>query len=160
MIDIELVGLDVVAEKLAKTQENVKKELRATVFRLAVMLAAKVKSEKLSGQVLKVRTGTLRRSIHAQTFETTDSIYATVGTNVAYGGVHEYGWTGAQMVRAHLRQIKQAFGKAITPTTVAVASHTRKVSFPARSFLRSAFAEFEGEINNEIANAVVRGLAK
>jgi len=46
-----------------------------------------VKEEKLSGQVLNVRTGTLRRSINREVRLQPSRAWAIIGTNVHYGAV-------------------------------------------------------------------------
>jgi len=62
-----------------------------TMKRMAIVTQTMVKEYKLSGQVLKVRTGTLRRSINQKVYSDAKEIRAVVGTNVPYAGIHEYG---------------------------------------------------------------------
>ncbi len=47
---------------------------------------------------------------------------------------HEYGFNGDVTVKAHLRMIKMAFGKSISPKQVSIKTHTRKVDLPEKSF--------------------------
>jgi len=123
--------------------------LRKVVAKLAVELVAKVKSEKLSDQVLHVRTGRLRRSI---TFRLNNSMpntaTATVGTNVSYARIHEYGFKGPVNVRTYMR-------KAANGGEVVVKAHVRNVNMPERSFLRSALGEMKGEIMQRMNDAIV-----
>lgn len=49
------------------------------------------------------------------------------GTNVAYGGVHQFGYAGTQQVKAHKRRIP--------PKEVDVAAHRRQITITARPFL-------------------------
>jgi len=62
-----------------------------------------------------------------------------IGTNVAYANVHQFGFKGSvsQAVKAHTRTISQAWGKPISPRSVAVSAHSRtiKQNIPARPFL-------------------------
>jgi phage gpG-like protein len=138
----------------------VEKELRQEVEKLSIQLVGKVQKEKLSGQVLKNRTGTLRRSINYKIETTQHSVYGTVGTNKEYGAIHEYGYHGPVNVREHLRMIKQAFGRSINPREITVQAHTRQVNLPEKSFLRSALKEMEPEIINKLTAAAERGARK
>ena len=65
-------------------------------------------SDKLSGQVLKNRTGTLRRSINQHVEETDTSITGILGADMdiaRYARAHEYGFRGTVQVPAHTRTI-------------------------------------------------------
>lgn len=117
---------------------------------LTFKLLSKVKSDKLSGGVLNVRTGNLRRSINAKF--SSDGKQGTVGTNVVYGAVHELGLSA--VIREHIRIQKMVFGRPVDPFEVKVSQHTK--IFPERSFLRSALAEMEPEIQSEF-NKLIEG---
>jgi phage gpG-like protein len=134
---------------------RVREAAAATVGRLTLKLLARVKADKLSGQVLKNRTGRLRRSVNAKVDDLGAVVRGQVGTNVAYAAAHEYGFTGEVTVKGHLRTIKQAFGKALKePVTFAVPAHARHVTLPERSFLRSALADMTDEIRAEFTTAI------
>jgi len=125
--------------------------IKATVQRLTLRLLTKVKMEKLTGQVLNVRTGRLRNSINQRVTETQSGVFGSVGTNVEYARVHEMG--GTVTVKAHTRLIKQAFGKPLRyPVWQTVKAHT--VKYPERSFLRSALKEMEPEIREQLQQAL------
>lgn len=130
-------------------------KLDRTIGRLAINLASRVKV-KLSGEVLKNRTGRLRRSITQKvTGAGTPQVSGVVGTNVPYARAHELGFKGVVTVREHLRMQTMAFGKAMAnPRQVIVSQHSMKMNLPERSFLRSALAEFDPTIRQEIAKAI------
>jgi phage gpG-like protein len=135
---------------------EVTREMRS----IAVDLQRYVKDHKLSGQVLRNRTGTLRRSINQKVEVRGESVTAIVGTNVVYGAFWEYGFHGVEQVRAHQRTIDQAFGRPISPVSFAVRAHSRNVNQAARSFLRSALADMRQQITNRLRSAVARGVRK
>ena len=143
MIKAEIVGGDKVLAFMDGIFPRVRTAARQSITRSLFELVAEVKSQKLSGQVLRNRTGRLRRSIHASKVEDTGGeIAGTVGTNVEYAAVHEYGFSGTVTVKAHMRMITQAWGKQLkNPHQVSVSSHGRQVNLPERSFLRSALKE-------------------
>jgi len=149
-----VVGDTEVIARLQALPARVQSSLVSKVTALALRLVNRVKSDKLSGQVLKRRTGTLSRSINDRVAETPNEVTGSVGTNVAYAAFHEYGYDGTEQVKQHLREIKQAFGREISPRSVTVSAHSRKVNYPARSFLRSALRDMDGEIRSGLAAAL------
>lgn len=155
MIKAELIGGEQLVARLGLFGPRLRGGLEQSIARMTMELLRRVKADKLSGQVLKVRTGRLRRSINERLEgQGTTQVTGTVGTNVVYGKVHEYG--GLMTVRAHQRRMTQAFGKPVTPRMVDVKQHT--VNYPARSFLRTALAELEPVIKAELQRGVREAL--
>lgn len=157
-LEVHITGVDDVAIEMKAIPGRVHKAVERSIGRSLLALTRLVKQSKLTGQVLHVRTGRLRRSIHSEMSSTPEEIIGIVGTDVAYARVHEFGFTGEVNVRQHLRTIKQAFGRSIEPTQILVGAHGRHVSLPERSFLRSALQEMEPEILAGIRRAVVTAL--
>lgn len=160
MIGLELIGDAEVVRKLASIPPRMREELKAGIGRLALKLQRNVVRDKLSGQVLKVRTGRLRRSITNTVIDEGSSVSGIVSTPVVYAPIHEYGFHGTQSVRESLRTIKQAFGRSIAPKQITVRAHDRRVNLPERSFLRSALRDLEasGTIREEIDADIKRAL--
>ena len=57
----------------------------------AALMAGGLPIQTAAAQKARVKTGTLRRSIHTETAETSDGAVARVGTNVEYGPAQEFG---------------------------------------------------------------------
>ncbi len=153
MISGWIVGDRELLARLEAMPGKVHDGLLRSVTRLSLQLEAKVKA-KLSDDVLHVRTGTLRSSIHSEVQDDPDSITGIAGTNVPYAAIHEYGFQGVQTVKESLRTITKAFGKDLkSPVTFSVRAHSRNVNMPERSFLRSALREMEGQIKTSLAQA-------
>jgi phage gpG-like protein len=139
--------------------------IRDAVEQAAIMLTRYVKEEKLSGQVLKNRTGTLRRKINYKLSETPSTIEATVGVKLAYAAAHEYGFDGMvhASVRAHVRNVNsrnvrsQVEGKnrKVVQGITYVREHERNthMHLPERSFLRSSLAENQTKIRDMLEEA-------
>jgi phage gpG-like protein len=113
--------------------------------------------QKVSGPVLKNKTGTLRRKINSQFQDSGDSIIGSVGLALVYGAIHEYGG----VTRAHVIQARnkkalafQASGQSIVRKSV---QHPGS-KMPERSFLRSSLRENEARIKAAIDAAVSRGV--
>lgn len=150
-----IVGAEQVELHLRQRSQWIRARLFAAVARASILLTRYVKEEKLSGQVLNVRTGTLRRKINYRMRETPNSITGVVGVKLAYAAIHEYGFDGDESVRAHLRRITQAFGRPLaSPVTAEVRAYTRHVHMPERSFLRSSLRELTPTIHDMLVAAV------
>jgi hypothetical protein len=155
MISFTVQGDAAVVRMISAKVPKLTNAVRTSLTRATFMLVGYVKTNKLSGQVLRVKTGTLRRKINGRVSETSNSITGQVGVKLAYAAAHEYGLDVDESVRAHLRTIKQAFGRSIAPVTFEVKAHSRHVHLPERSFLRSSLREMTPEIQNMIRAAVV-----
>jgi len=161
MIKAVVVGAEGVIARLGQVHPQVMGSLEKSVRRLVMDLTRYVKGGKLSGQVLRNRTGTLRRSINPLVQVSEAGVEGSVGTNLSYGRVHEYGFQGAVSVKAHLRTVKQAFGRPLAAAvTQQVRAHSRQVNLPERSFLRSALKDMEAEIKQALAQAVAGGAGR
>lgn len=155
MIRGYLIGDKETVAKLGRANSSLRGKVKQSIVALTIALLVKVKEEKLTGQVLNVRTGRLRRSINQSVTDTGAQIYGVVGTNVSYGRAHEMGFRGQMSVKAHMRQIKKAWGKPLkSPKSILVRAHSRTVDFPERSFLRSSLREMEPKIRYDIREAL------
>ena len=143
LITAQVTGAAEVAVKLEAIKPAVQKELVMTIKRLAIDLQRHVKQDKLSGQVLKNRTGTLRRSITQKVVEAQDGVRGIVGTNVSYGKVWEFGYQGNVLIR-------EAFGRQLKFPV------WKRLNMPERSFLRSSLNDLADKIRKDIKEAVVR----
>ena len=155
MITAKLVGSEKLVRRVEFMPQRLHDELKRYIKAFTLQLTAKVKADKLSGQVLNVRTGRLRRSIHPEVIESPGRITGIVGTNVVYAGRHEFG--GTVQVKEHLRTIKQAWGRPLKePKTITVKAHN--VNVKERSFLRSSLKEMEDQFYQGVDSAVRRAL--
>lgn len=155
MLRMEFIGGDVLAAVLRSYSDKVQTSIVQSVGRSALRLQREVMQNRLSGQVLNVRTGNLRRSIHQRVTNTGGAVIGEVNTNVRYGAAHEYGFAGTVNVKASLRQVRQAFGRPLkSPRYVQVRAHSRNVKLPERSFLRTALRDLKPEIEADLRNSV------
>lgn len=150
MIRGSITGGQETAKKLLGVKNHVREAVRKSVARLTLDLLRKVKSDKLSGQALNVRTGRLRRSITQRVVSTSTSVAGTVGTNVGYAKFHEFGTT----IKGDLKQRRKAFKASLMPGKPSLIPTN---GLPPRSFLRTALREMEPEVRKEFENAVMEG---
>jgi hypothetical protein len=142
MIEAFLVGEQEVGARFAGMGPSIRDELRLAVREMSIDVQRLVKEKKLSGQVLGVRTGRGRRSIDQTQVSEGDKAVGIVATRVRYMIAWERGFEGVVTVKAHLRQIKQAFGKPIESTSVSVSQHSRTVKMDKRSFLATGLRDY------------------
>lgn len=136
------------AKKLRGEGKRVHEAVRKTMGRLVLELLVKVKQDKLSGQVLNVRTGRLRRSINQRVEVSGNEISGIVGTNVEYGKFHEYGL--GKKIKADLKKKRDGFKAGLKASKPSLTAD----DLPPRSFLRSALREMEQHNHEEIERAV------
>ena len=162
MLNVTLVGLPQLIGRLQAMPDSVRTTLAAKVEALTLKLQARVVRDKLSGQVLGVRSGNLRRSIQQRTETTGSAVYGFVYSSgdVKYAAFWEFGFHGDMAVRAYERRGSVVFGKTVSPFTALVSAHTRHVNQDARPFLRPALADMSEEIRVGMRQAVVDGLRK
>lgn len=158
MITVEVVGDKQVTAKLDALPGRLHDQLLKRVTSLSLQMQAAVKM-KLSGPVLNVRSGNLRRSIQSdvtdQPAEVSGRIFSDA--SVPYAAIHEYGGT----TRPHVIEAKnggvlafQAGGRAIFVRRV---NHPGS-KIPSRPFMRPTLAEYRDKIVNSFHAAAAEAL--
>lgn len=174
-----IVGDKEIARRFRALPDGIRSRVIKSIDDLINRLQRKVREEKLNGQVLKVRTGLLRRSVDRRLITDGNAVSGVVSTNVGYGKLHEYGFEGTvqQNVKAHLRrskaQMKQSikagkgkatkygkYGKGNGEITVNAFTRTVHMKIPERSFLRSALADMKPEILADLDKVVAEGIRR
>ncbi len=142
MFSLGLDGLDQTRAKLDAMPAALAAALAAKGAELAAALAERVKSDKLSGGVLNLRSGALRDSITADVSAAGDGFSASVGSDgsVPYAAIQEYGGrTGA-------REVLPSKAGALAFVGNGALRFARRVEHPGsvipeRSYLRSTLNE-------------------
>lgn len=160
MFTVELIGKTELLARVTGWTAAVIAEEKVAVTRQTIELQAHVIRDKLSGQVLNVRSGDLRRSIQEEAPLTEGTgVFGRVFSSgdVKYARIHEYGGRTAPHdivpnkaeALAFMIGGKQVFAKVV---------HHPGSQMPERSFLRSALADRAVEIGSALKEAAVRGL--
>lgn len=157
MITVEFDD-SVIQARLRDMPSKVRAALYKRVSALAVQLANKVR-QKLSGEVLQVRSGDLRASINQEVLQTSSGVTARVFSSgdVKYAAIHEYGGT----IPAHeiLPNKAQALRFEVGGNVIfARRVWMPDVKMPERSFLRSSLAEMKADIVEGLTEAVREGM--
>lgn len=151
MIDISVNGLDAIAARFAALPQTLAARLAEEIERLGGVLRDRVE-RKLSGEVLRQKSGRLASSIAVAVERSGTGASATVSSDAPYAAIHEYGGTipahtilpqSARALAFPWRGQQRFFKRVTLPA----------VTMPERSFLRSALAESAGEIRAAIEAA-------
>lgn len=157
MIEIVVSGAEAAEARLAALPQEAKAGLARAIAKFGFDLQRTVQADKLSGQVLQVRSGVLRSSIATTIADGGESVSATVGTRVWYGKLHEY---GLKALTGHDR-IYPVRAKALRFEIGGRVLFRKSVrGAPERSFLRSALAEMAPELAPRVAEAVAEAMAR
>ena len=160
MISASLVGDQQALERLRALPEAVNSRLLGAINRLGIELQQDVKQDKLSGQVLTSRTGSLRSSIDFRIDQSGSTFTAMVFTDSRYAAAQEYGFVGTVSVRASLRRIREAFGRPISEKTISVRAYDCRMNLPERSFLRSALKDMTPAIHDGVETALADAVSQ
>lgn len=160
IFNITMIGDRALVLKAGRMPAAVKERVRRVVTEEALRTEARIK-EKLSGEVLNVRTGDLRRSITHRVEEDAESVTGRVFSSgdVKYAAIHEFGGT------IQIPEIFPKNGQALhffVGSSEVFAAHTRAhtVTMPERSYMRSTLRERSTDIKEALIGAVREGLDK
>jgi phage gpG-like protein len=159
MLRITLVGTQELMARLDRMPAAVRSILETKMREIAIQLQTHVQRDKLSGQVLNVVTGALRRSITQTVSSFGDTVVAEVFSagDVKYAGIHEYG--GQTQPHDIYPKSADALHFMIGGQEIfAKVVHHPGSRMPERSFLRSALGDMAPTIAEEIQQAVVQGM--
>ena len=160
MITAYLVGDVQLLERLRALPGAINSGLLRGIAQLGIELQRHVQQDKLSGQVLRSRTGSLRSSISLQVDRSGGAVTASVFTDSRYAAAQEYGFAGTVSVRASLRRIREAFGRPIAEKAISVRAYDRRMDLPERSFLRSAVEDIPPAIRDEVQAALAEAVSQ
>ena len=154
---LQIDGVPRVTQQIRSIGPEVRRAITAAVRRSTVEVM-KLAKQKVSGSVLKNRTGTLRRKINQHVTVLPNAVIGRVGISLAYAAAHEFGFHKTVTVKAHLRMMTMAWGRPVRePRQIQVGEHPMKMNLPERSFLRSSLKEQSDSIVASM-RAALRGL--
>lgn len=151
--DVKIVGDTALIARFDGLPAALQKALFQKITALDLKLESKVK-HKLSNDVLHVRSGNLRASIHGTVDQSATSVTGKVASSgdVKYAAIHEFGGRTAahdiMPTKAHALTFvmggKNVFAKVV---------HHPGSVIPERSYLRSSLADMKQEIVEGLASA-------
>jgi phage gpG-like protein len=160
-IELTLEGEEAVKEALRKRQDAAFPRAMRRSLRLSSELVLAKATENVSGKILKVQTGTLRRRLLRYVFP--EDMRAVVGSPVEYAPVHEYGAT-IQHPGGTAYYFNERLNRTVFLSNKKAGSHpfprTRPhaIPIPARPWLRPALRDsregIEAIFNREMREAI------
>lgn len=123
---------------------------------LTVGYIQRTKLSQRGVRTLGVRTNRLRQSLRKSNATVGKrTITSSIGSNVGYFGVHEFGFDGEVTVSSHTRVISSVFGKPLkAPLRVTVNQHRRKMKMRARHMLRDGIRERQDKYIKDLSAAI------
>lgn len=161
MLNVKIEGIQKLVDKGKKLKDDsnsLPERIRESVekFQIAVVRDSKnkyiLKGGKTSPTKVASRSGRLRSAIHYTPPTISGSlILGSVGVlaNVKYAPVHEYGFSGTERVRPHVRTVKgrNVYGKVGGKRTktatgiTTVKGFSRYMKIPARPYLKPSITD-------------------
>ena len=156
MFDVSLN--DTATAALGAMPERIRAALVAKAGVLAAKLQAKI-GQKLSGEVLQMKSGALAGSIGVTIEETSGGVGVRLATSadVKYAAIHEFGGVipPHQIVPDKAKALaflvggKQAFAARVNLPAIAM---------PERSYMRTSLAEMADDIRDELAATAIEAI--
>ena len=141
-ISLKITGDKELASRLERINGQVITALRMGIEKSLIELENEARN-KLSGRVLNVQTGTLRRSIGREINQSGNSIIGSVGSDLKYAAIHEFGGV-----------IKAKNAPYLTFPIDGGWARVKQVTIPERSYLRSTLEEKEPMILNIVQREI------
>lgn len=155
MLNIRVTGSDDVARRFSGMPESVRRALLSRVLSLSIQLETYIKTQKLSGQVLKTVTGRLKRSIQHKITDNGSEIIGKVFSSgdVPYAAIHEFGGKTSPHTITPVKAKALAFMMEGKQVFAAVVHHPGS-RIPMRSYMRSSMSDMRQQIRSELEQAV------
>lgn len=160
ILTIQLRGDKRLIAKYERIQASVARALTLKVERLTMLLEAKVKTQKLNGQVLNRITGRLMASINREVKVQSNAVHGRVFSSgdVKYAAIHEFGGqTAPHLILPKKASVLRFTGKSGQTVFARKVNHPGS-KMPERSFLRSSLTEMSEQISREMKEAVLQGI--
>ena len=138
-------------EKQAKrfNPKTFKKAVKEGMTKGMLRIEAHAKDPILSGEILKVRTGTLKARTHSEVQERESRVVGILKNNTVYARIHEFGGTILP---------KKGEFLIFKPTGADHFVSVRQVKIPARKPFRTAILAKRKEVVGDIETAIKRRL--
>jgi hypothetical protein len=155
-VEIRVTGSpEAIAAKLNGTRTRVLAALSDALYGQMVELRTYIQAEKLSGQVLKNRTGNLRRAVFESIAATASDRFegaVSVGSEALYGAYQEYGAHIPERVPVRERVLHWIGADGAN----VFAMRARAFDLPARPFMRPSLDENKDKIIRALAETIDR----
>jgi len=164
-----------VVRQLGTFPERMQQEIAKALDYENEITVGQIQAKKLSRRgptTLGVVSNRLRSSVRpTKAVVSPKSIESSIGSNVKYAGVHEYGFHGTVNVRGFTRRqtsndllaggarrgfkARQKREKLQASGIARVKAHTRRMNIPARAYIRTTIEERRAAYGSAVSKAIV-----
>jgi hypothetical protein len=146
-MNLELVGNLALMAKLDGMPRNILEKLKPRMVRVGLGLVKHLKEEELSGQALKARTGTGRRSVTYRVIDDGQNLTVVAGPDLSKAKYMRAQDQGATITPQRVKNLTIPIGEALTPKGVG--------RFTARQVIESPGAF--GYVGTFVHNRIIFG---
>lgn len=159
IFNVTIMGDTALMAKFDRMQSAVMLALKTKITKLTLQLENRVKTQKLSGQVLNRVSGRLMASISREVVAQPDKVYGRVFSSgdVKYAAIHEFGGQTAPHLILPKKASVLKFDKGGQTVFARKVNHPGS-KMPERSFLRSSLRDMSEQISREMKEAVVHAM--
>ena len=153
-MNIDITGAASLADKLAALPADV-------TSKVALALAAALPDlQAAAAGNINSRSGRLAASLTTVLDRDETVATATLGSDLPYAGVQEYGYRGTVTVRQYVETRSVAFGRPIRAgaVKVTVRDHAMRMNIPGQSYLGNALADNADSILDQLNDAVAEAI--
>ena len=169
VISGRVLGVEQIVRRFSVAPVGLAERMRVAMRVMGTKIENTAKRDKLTGQVLHVRSGRLRRSVNTQYSDDGTTFTASTGSNVSYGAAWELGWDRVANVHAFVRRQKSRNTRGATggltksgkPKAGVVSSgiafvsaHQRHTQQAARPWLRPSLEANRAEARRRLTLAI------
>ncbi|KWO52964.1 hypothetical protein WM28_10820 [Burkholderia ubonensis] len=160
IFESEVRGDQAVIAHFRAMPDRLRTALRRAIYDDLIKLQRHIVTQKLAGQVLKRRTGTLAASVTlGPIIEDASAVTGTIGPNVPYARILEYGGTirhpggTAYLPTAGGYEFISNRAAALLPNLPRTKPHL--IPIPAHPYMRSSLADMRQTILDDLQRAAV-----
>jgi len=146
-IDMRWIGLDTFNKKLQRMRQTMPNSSLLAMKKATEYLRGYIVKKKLSGQVLKRKTGRLAGSIQSEQYIVGGGVVGRVGSNLKYARIHETGGV-----------ITSKSAKFLYFTVDGLEVFTQKVTIPARPYIWPSFVEASSMIGKVLGEKFISSM--
>jgi hypothetical protein len=164
MMTAKIIGEKKVVERIKGFLPSMRNELKTYVEKFRINTVYYIQSQKLSGQVLHHRKGTLKESIARQSKveEIGENLSVKIGTNLEYAPPLEYGSKPHVILPKNKLALafRAPWGPGQGKEGLSVFAKVNHPGFPAKSFLRTTLNEKKEEWRQGLSGVVSKVISK
>lgn len=136
------------------------KRQESILSKLCAEIVTNIKNNQLSGQVVKEKTGTMKRSVKFRLKATSTGLTAEVYTDSKLAKLYIDGANGVTIVKAHKETRTKVFRQVVPAYTRNVPEQRRRYEFRKTDFIRKEVTKARPKIIQQLSQNIMRDFNK